>query len=310
MNISFVASEKFLPGAKVMLVSFLVNNDFEEHNIYWLYTDISKEVIQEFCSFFKNKFNQVITPFQMTKDMMKGFDTDSVFGPAAFHKLFIFNYLSIPGGRILSLDADAIVNGSLKEFYYQDMNNACIAASQDLYIRYTDNDYVEGFLNIPNGQTYVNLGNSLFNVDLFRQAFSIEEYADYIRFNPDKIRFVSQDIVNVLLYNQIKVCDAFRYNLQIYSGMNLFIGKANIKKICSVELAKKIRKSTKEQPVIVHYVRQKKPWAYDYLFGYKRFYKKYARKTFGMLRMLKTDFVGLCWLTKKIVLKLFKINKA
>lgn len=286
-----------------MVVSFLENNNFEKHNIYWLYVDVRQNVIDEFCDFFEKKYNQIITPFKMTKDMLTGFYSDAVFGAAAFHKLFVFKYLNLPGGRVLSLDADAIINGSLKDFYYQEMDQYCIAASQDLYIRKTDESYITHKLGLSKDYIYINLGNTLYDLKKYFNEKTVEEYAMYIKENPDKLKYVSQDIINVLLGSKIKVCDAYTYNLQIYSEMNL---KFSSLYLINDDSGKKIRQAIKQQPLIIHYVRRIKPWETEYIFGNRSFFKKYERITFGEIFVLKSDFKRICSFIKRIVKKCLK----
>ncbi|MCR4889253.1 MAG: hypothetical protein K5979_08775 [Ruminococcus sp.] len=304
MNISFVSSEKFLVGARVMLVSFLENNKFEKHNIYWLYTDVNQKAIDEFCGFFEKRYGQKVTPFRMTDEMMKGFYTDKTFGVAAFHKLFVFRHLDTPGGRILSLDADAVVNGSLKDFYYQEMGENCIASSPDLYIRETDDDYITDTLGLPKDHTYINLGNTLFNLDKYLPAVSTEVCAEYVKNNPEKLRYVAQDVLNVMLKDRIKVCDVYKYNLQIFSEMNMKHSRFYLK---NDDRGIKVRNALKNDPVIVHYVRKAKPWDTNYIFGDRRFFKKYEIIAYGRGYVMKKELKRCWYFIEKLAKKGLKI---
>lgn len=265
MNISFVSSEKFLYGAKVMLISFLENNDFEEHNIFWLYSDVKDSVIKEFCDFFLEKYNQIIIPFELTEEMLDSFYKSKTFGVAAFHKLFVFGLLPVKCDRILSLDADAIVDGSLRDFYYQDINDYCVAASQDLWI--SDNALAERKLQ---RNQYTNLGNSLFNLANYLEKYNVNDFVKFANENREKIPYVAQDVVNYMLQGDIKHCDAFKYNLQIFS-------RIRIDKHVALSLKKQINAATKSKPVIIHYIRQTKPWDYNYCFGYRSYFAKYEK---------------------------------
>lgn len=298
MNISFVSSEKFLYGAKVMLISFLENNDFEEHNIFWLYNNVEYNAIKDFCDFFLLKYNQIITPFELTDEMLNNFQKNKTFGIAAFHKLFVFGLLPIKCDRILSLDADAIVDASLKDFYYQDMDNYCIASSQDLHITAEElrkKGYKKG--------EYVNLGNTLFNLENYLKAYSVEEYVKYVEENEEILNYVAQDVVNNLLKDKIKHCDAYVFNLQVFSRLVID------RRVSRVE-RKRIKLAFKNKPKIIHYVRNVKPWDLEYRLGYGKYFKKYEKTLYTNSQWKKLQMKRFTAMAKEeIVLNLNRFKR-
>lgn len=296
MNISFVSSEKFLYGAKVMLISFLENNDFEKHNIFWLYNNVSEKKIKRFCNYFKKNYNQTVTPFELTREMLDRFYVNCNFGVAAFHKLFVFDLLPIKCDRILSLDADAIVDSCLKDFYYQDMTDYCVAASDDMWI--TDKELEKR--GYTKEDRYINLGNSLFNLDNYLNEYSIEYLTEYVEKNKKLLTYVAQDVVNFLYKDKIKYCNPYKYNLQIYSGF-LHSERA------SEQMKENVKNAINDNPSIIHYVRGTKPWSNKYKDGYGYYFDKYEKKIYklkGTYRIKRfcidiNDFIERCIIATK-----------
>lgn len=265
MNISFVASEKYLIGAKVMLISFLQNNDFEEHTIFWLYSDASPNIRKDFCGFFDKEYKQKICPVQLTQEMLSDFHISELFGVSGFHKLFIYNHLPIKGDRILSLDADAVILGSLKDFYYQDMEGYCIASSADMHIK---KEHSVGVLGLNEDDTYINLGNTLFYLKNYLKEYTVSDYSRYVKEHSDKVPFVAQDVLNVLLRGKIKICDPYKYNLQVFACFWCREKPA---------IRREARKALRDKTVIIHYVRSIKPWEPFYFLGCEKYFYKYLK---------------------------------
>lgn len=213
MNISIYSSNAFYDQLKVMILSLLEHNNFEKHNIFVVTTDMKQSNIDKLNKILKRKYDQEVTLFKITDEMKSGFVDTERFSAAGFYKLYAFRFLPIKADRILCLDTDMIIRGSLKEYYYQDFEGKIIIGCNSVIDKNTKIHCDE--LNLQNVDSYINLGAVVFNVKPYLEKYDIEYYYNWYQEHKNEAKYLVQDILNVLFENDIKVCNSFEYNLQI-----------------------------------------------------------------------------------------------
>lgn len=285
MNISVFCSDSFYLGAKIMLSSFLENNNFEKHNIFIISTDIQQKKINELNVFLKKRFHQEVALIRVTEKMKEGFPENERFSAAGFHKLYVFKYLPIKLDRIMCLDSDMLILRSLKNFYYQDMGEKVFIASEDKYIYKNDVKHLRE-LGIKEGEPYFNLGCIVIDLKKYLASYNIEEYLSWIKDNHETAKYAAQDVVNVFFKGKIKQAEYFLYNNQFFHDENL----------SEIEM-----KEIEENSVIIHYIGRIKPWNFRFDTEHKMPLVKY---TFGVMKRngMKKDYY--CILIKKHLFKL------
>ncbi|MCI8955896.1 MAG: hypothetical protein HFG29_02765 [Eubacterium sp.] len=273
MNISVFSSDKFYIGAKIMLTSLLMHNNFEKHNLYIVSTDIKDRKIKKLNRFLRKRFHQEVKVLKITEEMKEGFPDSKNFSAAGFHKLYVFNYLPEKLDRIMCLDADAMVMGSIKEFYYQDLGDNVLSASEDIHIKVDVQHFEEmqydldepyfnmgsilidlnKYLSAYSVEDYINwieeMGSILIDLNKYLSAYSVEDYINWIEENRETAKYVAQDAINILFKGQIKKADYKKYNNQ----------KFYYEKIDAQGL-----KELKENCSVVHCIGKIKPWDFRY----------------------------------------------
>lgn len=247
MNISVFSSDKFYIGAKIMLTSLLMHNNFEKHNLYIVSTDIKDRKIKKLNRFLRKRFHQEVKVLKITEEMKEGFPDSKNFSAAGFHKLYVFNYLPEKLDRIMCLDADAMVMGSIKEFYYQDLGDNVLSASEDIHIKVDVQHFEEMQYDLD--EPYFNMGSILIDLNKYLSAYSVEDYINWIEENRETAKYVAQDAINILFKGQIKKADYKKYNNQ----------KFYYEKIDAQGL-----KELKENCSVVHCIGKIKPWDFRY----------------------------------------------
>lgn len=247
MNISVFSSKKFLMPLRVMLFSFLEHNNFEKHNIFIVNTELDDDDIEQLDKDIYKNFKQHIVSLKINSDMQKLFMGKTRFREAAFYKLYMFRNLPINANRIMCLDADMVVRGSFKEFYYQDLGDKILAACKENEDFYNVKHMSE--LDIKSDEIYFNIGVLLIDLNKYLKAYEVEEYAKWYNNNIESAIYVAQDIINIFFKNKIKLCDNYTYNNQI-----IFSSKFTESEI----------EKMKQEVKLLHYVGQIKPDDYRY----------------------------------------------
>lgn len=292
MNISIFSSEKFSPLLKIMLLSLCESNNFEKHNIFVITTDMTEETEKEINNELNRKFGQQIERVLIGVGAENGFMDRKGYSAASYHKLYAFKKLPKELHRLLCLDADMIIRGSLKEFYYQNMGDNILCAAKDFHISIKEKEDV----GLKKYDDYVNLGCLLIDLDRFLNEYEVE---DYIRWaNKWKPKYVAQDVVNVLFKEKIKIVND-RYNYQIFSCRKLKVDDPDYMKY--KDISKEKSKYIKNQVIILHYVGGIKPNNFRFISKTaKYFYAVMARN--GMKKdVVKLIFLNLLFRVKKFL---------
>lgn len=224
LNVLYQSNNSYAIITGVSMTSLMENNkDIDNINFFVLDDKISEQNKQKMTSVCQ-QYNRTIT-FVDTEEILKTIK-DLQVAPfkntyTTYFKLIAVSKLPVKNGRILQLDGDTIINGSLKELCDIDLNGYICAATYDC----TMNSYKE-MIDIPLTDKYYNCGVLLIN------------QKEWIKYNcPDKIvkhlanvrngyYTVDQDIINVLFRQKIKYLD-LKYNFN--SGFYIYGIKESLK---------------------------------------------------------------------------------
>lgn len=255
MDISFTCSDKYKKPALVMLDSFFKNNS-GNHNFHFLYSMTSlktrsklKKIIEKNgCNFIEYKIDE---------NVFNGFNNYARFGFIAYYRILLPFILDAAIKKVLWLDTDIVVNGSLSD----------ILDGSDNYSIYGVNYPEEERLNALNldNKIYVNSGVLIFNLDKIRNEYSKEFLLNSFINNQNKFIYLDQCFFNYQFKNDIGLLEK-KYNTVVY----------RVKKMSTDQLI-----SLNDEACVAHYVGKIKPWNFLYdNRGYK-LYWKYAKKIYG-----------------------------
>ncbi len=255
MNILVSFNDGYAIPTKVMLKSLIYNNP-DKIDVYVLYCNLSRESIDTI-----NDLKSVNVTFhflQVNSMDFKSLPLTQHFTQEVYIKLFAYEYFDKDIDRILWLDGDTIINGSIKEFYNQDFEGKWYIASPDYYLHKDPIRFEK--LGLDNEREYINAGVLLMNVAKLRDEFRKELVLKYIDLHFSKLDFLEQDVINGCFCDKIKVIDAnTRYNF--FTRRIYFYNE---------------RKAIKEN-IIFHYVTGNKPWKKRYPYGAFDLWWKYAK---------------------------------
>lgn len=292
MNISIFSSEEFSPLLKIMLFSLCESNNFEKHNLFVVTTDMTEETEKAINNDLNKKFGQQIKRVTIGAGAENGFIDGVEYSAASYHKLYAFRMLPRGLHRLLCLDADMIIRGSLKNFYYQNMGEKILCAAKDFHISIEEKKSI----GLNKDDDYVNLGCLLIDLDRFLNEYTVEDYIGWA--NKWKPKYVAQDVVNVLFKDKIKIIND-KYNYQIFSCQKLKADDPNYIKY--KDMSREQRKYIENHVVILHYVGGIKPNNFRFISKTaKYFYAVMARN--GMKKdVVKLIFLNLLFRVKKFL---------
>ncbi len=279
MNVLFAINEAFVPGFISTAFSFCFNNG-GTHRFFVMHNDLSDKsvrLIHKRLDRFQCEINFVDIGTGAFKDEL--FTSLPRYYSQSINRLL--PQLAVPDDvhRLLYLDSDITINGSLENFYNLDLKGNFLAApsvrrdGQDGGPYWDQEAGVYRLLKIPLlfETTYFNSGVLLLDVDKFRTV-DVNFYADIVRENKEKIVFADQDILNLAYERKtLNIIDR-RLNCTIPNNMRLRKGELQW---------------IKTEVKALHYVVTKKPWMYTkYTNPLFKIYMHYFRFESGIITWL------------------------
>ena len=213
MNILLAFNSNYYMPALVLLKSLLVNNQWcREIRIYVLYSDLKPGEIQ--------RFSQVAEESGIAKAIFLPVETDT-FKDAPLHlkwisretyyRLLAQEMLPESVERVLYLDVDMIVMGSLEEFYHQDFEGKLLVACSRYGPGGTDPKRLEQ-LTLPRDTIYFNAGTLLYDLAGQRQQIDPNILYEYPVLFYQQLKYGDQDVLNAVFYGLTKFADWRVYN--------------------------------------------------------------------------------------------------
>lgn len=179
-----------------------------------------------------------------------------------YYRLYAAKYLPGEVGRVLYLDPDVAINGSLAELYNLDLGGKIFAAANH-------NLGVINFFNVRRlkmdpKSLYVNAGVILMDLAVLRERRRVEEVFEYIEKYGKRTLLEDQDVFNAVYDGDIVYIDKNLYNMDEVSFSRLArrIGAGG-----AINFAR-------SKTVIVHFNGKNKPWNPGYKGSLAEFFEK------------------------------------
>ncbi len=274
MNIIYTLNDGFVPQVAAAVVSVCENNKLEkEINFYIISYGIkenNKKLLKELVLSYKR--NIKIIELNSLEDYFDfSFDT-SGWNPIVLARLLIDQLVPKSINKILYLDGDTIVRGSLNKLWNTKLDNKTFAMSIEPTIDKNRKTNL-GLKNYP----YYNAGVILINLKRFRDINASSTIINYYKEHNGKLFANDQDAINVSMKDEILTISP-KYNFYNifyqypYSFMKKLMG--NVKYI-----DKDTYISAVKEPCIIHYLGEERPWRIGNYHKYKKDYLKYLDMT-------------------------------
>ncbi len=272
MNIIYTFNDGFVPQVATSIVSICENNKAEKIKFYLIVDDISRENCHNLKNMIKgyDQESEIIQIGNIRKQFDFEFDT-SGWNPVIVTRLLVDKFLPQSVDRVLYLDGDTIVRGSLADLYSTDLGDAVIGA----VIEPIASSKNKKALDI--NDAYYNSGVLLIDMRKWRKEQIGQKMIQFYHDHDGKLFAPDQDVINGVLKNKIYTLSP-KYNLCTYF---LHYPYRFFKKI--MYPTKYISKSEFDvsvaDPVIVHFLGEDRPWRTGNTHKYRDDYLKYFSKT-------------------------------
>lgn len=290
--IFLAANGNYTQHVGVTIQSVIENNkerNFEFHLIYSGLNQLDKLIENAK----RNKYDLIL--HEVNEEDFKGYPISNHISYSTYYRFLIPKYINETVEKVLYIDSDLLVVGSLKELLELEMGNNYIAAGLDKYC----SDIAKVVLGMPKNYDYFNAGVMLLNMKKIREDKIFEKAVHFMLNNLDKIKWHDQDALNAVINNKVIVLNK-KWNLNSY-----YFNVENVD-------------YTKCDCRIVHFTGPLKPWDKALIHPMKDYYYDYLKNTVffnGDLYSAKNESVFIKILRKNKVLayrvlrKLFSKNK-
>ena len=240
INIAFAIDAKYTPHLETLIKSICYYN--KNVNFYVLHNDIPQEWFEGIQCKLEKMGNNLFS-IHISDDIFKDYKTlEHISSSSSYYRLLIPKLIN--QARILYLDADIIVNGSLFDFYYSDLNGAPVGVVKD----YGLGEYFPfPYLDASVSKKYFNSGVLLIDCAKWRNEGLVDTLLQTVEEYGDQVLYGDQCILNIVLREKAKYY-SFTENAQV-QYIEAIKNRHNIKSI-----------SLDETPTIIHYAAKHKPW--------------------------------------------------
>ncbi|MBR6126292.1 LicD family protein, partial [bacterium] len=249
INVCLACDDNYAKYAGVVITSILANADASDEIAFYILdggiSDEHKSQINGLKSIKECDINFVQINEELFEDYKKVKTHDYV-TLATYYRLKLPSLL--PNlHRVIYFDCDFVVNKSLKEIFYGNIDNAAVAGVLDIDRR-----------KVRKNPTYVNAGMLVFDIDKMKEQNLEQKFLDWTREHINTIKTGDQEIINEVLKGQIFILDE-KWNVQSSNFTN--------------------RSSYTKTPYAIHFVAKKKPWHWASFSVHRDLYFKYLQMT-------------------------------
>lgn len=304
MNILYTLNDKFVPQVSAGICSICENNkDFKEINFYLISDGITEENKNKLKDFVKG-YGRNLTIKELgniKKYIDFEFDTTG-WNQIVLARLILDIFLPEEIDKILYLDGDTIVRGNLQELWNTNIEEYIIGASIEPNVDKKRKKNL-GLEFKP----YYNAGVLLINLKKWRNEKVGKKVLDYYKANKGKLFANDQDAINGALSEEIyTLSPTYNFCNNLYKYSYKFLTKL----MKPVEYVKEdVFYKALENPIIIHYLGEERPWRTGNKHKYKDDYFKYLNKTpwknMGIEDGWRLYFV--CWNIFNFITKPFPI---
>ena len=211
ISVMYQFNEKYVPFAATSIVSLLENNkEIDKLTIYILGEAITEESKKMLTSQI-NRYSREVILVDATSlvKKLKEIEVNDYRGSYATNfKMFIEDFIPESINRLLYLDSDTIVSGSIKDLAKIDMHGNPVAMCYDSMCR--NHKKRIGFSDTD---AYFNGGVILYDVKCWKEQKCTERICKHLREERSHYMAPDQDLINIVLKGQITTL-SIAYNIQ------------------------------------------------------------------------------------------------
>lgn len=199
-----VTNSKYLPYAYVMLFSLFRNHQGTEVDVYLPYEDLTDAEISGLSGFCASYPGKKLHPLYVGTAFKEQVESRNGINVETYYRILGLKLLPENMDRILYLDVDMVIKGSLLPLYETDLSGKAFAVCEDIFGK------INGFheankrrLSIPPEYSYFNAGVMLFNLALLREEQAADRMLENIYRDYERYEYNDQDVMNEMYYDRL-----------------------------------------------------------------------------------------------------------
>ena len=276
MDIMIVTNSKYLEPTYIMLYSLFINHTEIPMDIYLPYEDLTEQELAELQDFVAGFAGKKLYPLYVGTAFKNRVVSHSGINVETYYRILGIDLLPQNLERILYLDVDIVIKGSLVDLYEMEIENHPFVVCEDIYGK------INGFheenknrLGIPEKDTYFNAGVMLYNLSYLRQNDEADHMLEAIYQNYERYIYNDQDVMNELYYDKLLYVGWDEYNCppawyfidkeSLGAGELKFADYNLLQNVADWdEFLKRYQNVTSqiyENARIIHYMGNTKPWS-------------------------------------------------
>ncbi|GAX35404.1 glycosyltransferase family 8 protein [Nodularia sp. NIES-3585] len=250
MEVLFCFDKKYEQHFGAAVTSLILNNADHLTKVHIVTKKISSN-FQSKIDQLKAKAKIDFLIYEIKDTEVENFKISQHISSASYYRLLAPDILPNQLSKILYLDSDLIVNGSISELYNYDLSNYIVAAQGKKVIS------TKKRLEL-NSNYYFNAGVILINLETWRNLNIGKKCIEIIRNRPDLIKLHDQDALNKVIDGQfLNIDQKWNSLVDLYEGHS----QAN------------------DKSMVIHFIGSLKPWQIWCISPQKELYWSYLKQS-------------------------------
>lgn len=201
LNVLYCADDGYAPFMGTSILSLFKNNtDIDQIKVYCVLDSVSEENVKKLNSLAKEYNRQIKIVDSGELNLVLSFvDIPKYRGSnVANYRIFLDLILDDTDERVLYLDSDTIVTGSLRPLLELDMKDKICAVVLDALA-----SHYKRLIGFSKEDLYFNSGVMLFNFENWRKTGFLKQILHFIRDNRSRFCNPDQDLLNIVLKDKL-----------------------------------------------------------------------------------------------------------
>lgn len=265
MFVIYHSSDSFASVTGVSMLSLFENNkDISDIRVLYIGKGLSsenKEKLIQIASDYQRSIEFMEMPNwseRLNVDLQSSKKTWLGFG---YNRLFLTEILPDEIERVLYLDSDTVIEGSLRTLWNTEMEEYYLAGVDDCLSK----NY-RRLVGLKKNGTYINSGMLLINLKKWREDCVIDRFINIIREKNGYFVFNEQTILNSVFEEKIKILPQ-KYNVNSLVFLFEYHELMRLRRPYKFSYSEEEYYDAKENPVITHYTGnflvRRRPWVLE-----------------------------------------------
>ena len=215
MNISYIFDEGYAPCAAVSMVSLLKNSSKPEEVVFYIFDDgikeESKSRLLELCEMYRAKIFFIET--QKITERLQKLQVQPWRGRySAYVKLMVANFLPCDMQRVIVIDADTIIDGSVEELETMNLHgHPCAMALEGIH---GDYNQISG---LSDAAELYNTGVIVYDLPVWKEKRIEERLLEHLIHVRSKYMLPEENPISIVLKKDVeRLSPQFNFITQFY----------------------------------------------------------------------------------------------